>query len=157
MLDGEGHHTGVGEDAQRSFEEGFLVGVLVGEGHLGGDGRQPHVILRMSTRHESLFRWIESRFPGGKLYGPYLHSGRNFFQWMARGAFLKDEIVPLFNRRLTPELDRKTYEAFEAMKVRYESRLARAVTPEERSKEVGTTEHVRETSDRDNFADGAPS
>ena len=38
------------------FEVGFLLGILAGEGHFGGDGRQPEVTLRMHTRHERLFR-----------------------------------------------------------------------------------------------------
>ena len=37
--------------ADRAFETGLLVGLLVGEGHFGGDGRQPHVTLRMHTDH----------------------------------------------------------------------------------------------------------
>jgi hypothetical protein len=100
-------------------EEGLLVGLLVGEGHFGGDGRQPHVTLRMHTDHEALFRWIERTFPGGRLYGPYRHGGRSYFQWMARGAFLREVLVPLLERHLSPELDRKTYERFAAMRRDY--------------------------------------
>jgi hypothetical protein len=103
----------------RDFERGFLLGVLVGEGHFGGDGRQPQVTLRMHTDHESLFRWIESTFPGGKLYGPYHHSGRHYYQWMARGPFLREQIVPLLNRYLRPELDARAYRRYAAMKSRY--------------------------------------
>ena len=87
------------------FEEGVLVGLLVGEGHFGGDGRQPQVTLRMHVRHEALFRWIERMFPGGRLYGPYEHGGRRYFQWMARGPFLRDELLPLLRRHLGPQLD----------------------------------------------------
>ena len=47
------------------FDIGFLVGLLVGEGHFGGDGRQAHVTLRMHVRHEAIFRWLERTFPGG--------------------------------------------------------------------------------------------
>ena len=101
------------------FDIGFFLGILVGEGHFGGDGRQPQITLRMHTRHESLFRWIEARFPGGKLYGPYEHGGRRYYQWMARGAFLRTELMPLLDERLTPELDSKTFERFSAMKARY--------------------------------------
>ena len=68
------------------FEKGVMVGLLIGEGHFGGDGRQPQVTLRMHVRHETLFRWIEQTFPGGKLYGPYNHDGRQYLQWMAEGA-----------------------------------------------------------------------
>ena len=74
---------------------GFLVGILCGEGHFGGDGKQPQVTLRMHTRHESLFRWLEGRLPGSRLYGPYHHGGRSYFQWMARGPFLRQELAPL--------------------------------------------------------------
>ena len=101
------------------LEIGLLLGVLVGEGHFGGDGRQPQITLRMHTDHESLFRWIQERFPGGKLYGPYHHGGRHYFQWMARGAFLRDELMPVLEEHLSPDFDRKTYQRFEAMKARY--------------------------------------
>lgn len=105
------------------FEEGVLVGVLVGEGHFGGDGRQPHVTLRMHVRHEALFRWIERTFPGGRLYGPYEHGGRRYYQWMARGPFLRDELVPMLRRRLGPRLDGYAAGRFEAMLDRFGRRL----------------------------------
>lgn len=101
------------------FEEGYLVGILVGEGHFGGDGKQPHVTLRMHTDHERLFRWLEEKLPQGRLYGPYHHGGRSYFQWMARGAFLREELVPLLDRRLTEELDSKAFARYRAMKERY--------------------------------------
>lgn len=100
-------------------EIGFLVGILVGEGHFGGDGRQPQVTLRMHVDHESLFRWIERHFPGGRLYGPYHHSNRHYYQWMARGRFLRETLVPLLDRHLTPDLDAKTYGRYLAMRERY--------------------------------------
>lgn len=102
-----------------AFRRGFLLGVLVGEGHFGGDGRQPHVTLRMHTDHEALFRWIERAFPGGKLYGPYHHGGRSYYQWMARGRFLREELVPLLDAYLRPDLDAKTHRRYRDMKARY--------------------------------------
>src|SRR5580704_14629283 len=101
------------------FEKGVLIGLLVGEGHFGGDGRQPQVTLRMHTRHEAIFRWLERTFPGGRLYGPYHHGGRDYLQWMARGPFLRDELVPILDRWLSPDLDRHSFERFQLMKVRY--------------------------------------
>lgn len=77
---------------------GFLIGLLAGEGHFGGDGRQPQVTLRMHVRHEATFRWLEHTFPGGRLYGPYTHGGRSYFQWMARGAYLREHLAPLIHR-----------------------------------------------------------
>lgn len=103
-----------------AFNDGFLLGVLVGEGHFGGDGRQPQITLRMHTDHEALFRWIEANFPGGKLYGPYHHGGRSYFQWMARGEFLRSELVPLLDERLTAELDEKSFRRYNEMKRRYQ-------------------------------------
>lgn len=105
------------------YEVGFLTGLLVGEGTFGGDGRQPHVVLRMHVRHEALFRWVERTFPGGKLYGPYSHGGRNYFQWMARGAYLRDELVPLLQPRLSPQLDGHSYDRFTAMLEQYSRQL----------------------------------
>lgn len=81
------------------FEAGMLFGLLVGEGHFGGDGRQPQVTLRMHVRHERLFRWLETAFPASRLYGPYRHGGREYFQWMARGPFLRDVLVPFLAAR----------------------------------------------------------
>jgi len=110
------------------LEQGILVGLLVGEGHFGGDGRQPQVTLRMHVRHEAMFRWLESTFPGGKLYGPYHHDNRHYYQWMARGAYLRDELMPILRRHLSPDLDAHSYDRFLAMADRYAARL-RTVAP----------------------------
>jgi hypothetical protein len=99
------------------FEVGFFLGVLVGEGHFGGDGRTAQITLRMHTRHESLFRWILAVF-GGKLYGPYEHGGRSYFQWMARGPVLRDAILPLLARHW-PHLDEHVRSRIQAMCGRY--------------------------------------
>lgn len=101
------------------FDRGFLVGILVGEGHFGGDGRQPQITLRMHTDHETMFRWLEAKLPDGRLYGPYHHGGRSYFQWMARGSFLREELLPILDRHLTAEIDRKAYDRYRAMKERY--------------------------------------
>jgi hypothetical protein len=111
-----------------------MVGLLVGEGHFGGDGRQPQVTLRMHVRHEAMFTWIEQTFPGGKLYGPYNHDGRHYYQWMARGSYLREVLVPILDEYLTTQLDAASAERYEEMKARYHSRLrlvARASVEEE--------------------------
>lgn len=101
------------------FEIGVLVGVLIGEGHFGGDGRQPQVTLRMHTRSEALFRWLHARVPGSRLYGPYDHGGRHYFQWMVRGPALRELLVPLLDRHLTDDLDGHAYERYTKMKADY--------------------------------------
>lgn len=102
-MDGETLRPGVRPgttDPIIEFRTGFLLGILIGEGHFGGDGRQPEVTLRMHTRHERLFRWLERAFPGGRLYGPYHHGGRSYFQWMVRGEYLRRTLVPMIAGRL---------------------------------------------------------
>jgi hypothetical protein len=101
------------------FDAGFLVGLLVGEGHFGGDGRQPQITLRMHTRHARLFEWLMDRLPQSKLYGPYDHGGRSYYQWMARGAVLRDELVPLLDQYLTDELDEWAHQRYVTMKATY--------------------------------------
>jgi len=101
------------------FDIGFFVGILVGEGHFGGDGKQPQVTLRMHTDHRALFVWLETMFPDAKLYGPYHHGGRSYYQWMARGRALREEILPLLEAHLRPDLDGKAWRRFQQMKERY--------------------------------------
>jgi hypothetical protein len=101
------------------FEAGYLVGLLVGDGHFGGDGRQPQITLRMHVRHARIFEWIGERIPLGRLYGPYSHAGRDYYQWMARGAVLREQLMPLLDRHLTPDLDEWVYLRYEKMKQDY--------------------------------------
>src|SRR5947209_5826612 len=61
---------GAGAPELTDVERGLVVGVLIGEGSFGGDGRYPQITLRMHVRHESLFRWLERLFPRSRLYGP---------------------------------------------------------------------------------------
>jgi hypothetical protein len=119
--------------ALSEFDEGLFVGILVGEGHFGGDGRQPQVTLRMHVRHEALFDWIMARFPSTRLYGPYHHGGRSYFQWMARGRALVQDVLPVLERRLAPEVDAYAYERYAAMLERYAEPIARARARAERS------------------------
>ncbi|MGO9307417.1 MAG: hypothetical protein ACLQDL_00155 [Spirochaetia bacterium] len=106
------------------FEEGFLLGILVGEGHFGGDGRQPQVTLRMHARHEELFRWLLVVVPGSALYGPYHHGGRNYFQWMTRGKTLREELLPILLRHFD-SIDEHVRNRIQEMTTRY--RLAEKV------------------------------
>ena len=106
-------------------DEGIVVGLLIGEGHFGGDGRQPQVTLRMHVRHEALMRWLVARVPGSRLYGPYRHGGRHYFQWMVRGQALVTDLLPVLERHLTPELDAHAHERLAAMTSRYAEAIAR--------------------------------
>lgn len=101
------------------FDKGLLVGLLIGEGSFGGDGKQPQVTLRMHTRHEALFQWLMERFPRTRLYGPYNHGGRSYYQWMARGRTLVEDLLPLLDVYVRPELDSHAAARFDEMCTRY--------------------------------------
>jgi hypothetical protein len=107
------------------FEKGVAVGLLIGEGSFGGDGKQPQVTLRMHVRHEALFRWLMERFPRTKLYGPYHHGGRSYYQWMARGRPLVEDLLPLLEERLPASLDGYASERLDEMVERYAGFIAR--------------------------------
>jgi hypothetical protein len=84
------------------FEEGFLLGILVGEGHFECGCSQPsaQVTVRMHVRQAELFHWLCMYMPGSALYGPYHHNGRHYLQWMMRGRALREELVPFLKRHL---------------------------------------------------------
>ncbi len=78
------------------FEEGFLLGIPVGEGHFECGCNQPsaQVTIRMHVRQAELLHWLCMYMPGSALYGPYHHNGRHYLQWMMRGRALREELVP---------------------------------------------------------------
>jgi hypothetical protein len=115
----------VGVPELTEFERGVLIGLLVGEGSFGGDGKQPQVTLRMHVRHEALFQWILERLPSTRLYGPYHHGGRSYYQWMARGRALVNDVLPLLEDSLDAKLDGYATERFEQMRTRYADYIAR--------------------------------
>ena len=73
----------------------------------------------MHVRHEAIFRWLEARFPRCRLYGPYHHSGRSYYQWMARGRALVQDVLPLLETDLLAERDGHSAARFQAMCERY--------------------------------------
>jgi hypothetical protein len=107
------------------FSHGLLIGLLIGEGSFGGDGRQPQITLRMHTRHEAVFRWLQQRFPETRLYGPYHHGGRSYFQWMARGTALVRDVLPLLEGVLDSSLDAHADQRLREMCDRYATFIAR--------------------------------
>ena len=101
------------------LEVGVLLGVLIGSGHFGGDGLQPQITLKMHVRHKPLLDWLLDRCPGGRLYGPYEYTGRQFYQLMVRGAALRNRLVPLLDELPWQTIDPHSYERYRAMKERY--------------------------------------
>jgi hypothetical protein len=110
------------------YDRGIFVGLMIGEGSFGGDGKQPHVTLRMHVRHEAIFRWLVDRFPSSRLYGPYHHGGRSYFQWMARGTTLVRDVLPLLQPDAIAELDGHAGERMQLMLDRYATFIARELS-----------------------------
>jgi hypothetical protein len=106
-------------------EKGIVAGLLLAEGSFGGDGRQPQLTLKMHVRHERLLRWLVDRFPRTKLYGPYEHADRTFFQWMARGRALVLDVLPVLDEIGFSGLDDHAAERLERMRDRYADYIAR--------------------------------
>src|ERR1700726_2445722 len=98
-----------------AFDHGLLIGLLIGEGSFGGDGKQPQITVRMHVRHEAVFRWLEDRFPDCRLYGPYHHGGRSYYQWMARGKALIRDVLPLLEGVRDEQLDAHAAQRMPAM------------------------------------------
>ena len=102
------------------FELGVLLGVLIGEGHFGGDRFQPQITVKMHVRHKPLLDWLLDRCHGARLYGPYEYERRSFYQLMIRGNALRNRLIPLLDGLPWSEIDQHTYERYEAMKRRYQ-------------------------------------
>jgi hypothetical protein len=111
--------------AVSDFDRGLLVGLLVGEGSFGGDGKQPQITLRMHVRHEAIFRWLIDRFPATRLYGPYHHGGRSYYQWMARGPALVRDVLPVLEQVSVDQLDEHAAVRLRAMLDKYASVIER--------------------------------
>jgi hypothetical protein len=79
----------------------------------------------MHTRHEALFRWLMDRFPDTRLYGPYHHGGRSYYQWMARGPALVRDVLPLLEGEVKRDLDAYAAERFDEMRRRYAAYIDR--------------------------------
>jgi hypothetical protein len=113
-----------GVTALSDLDRGIFVGLMVGEASFGGDGKQPQITLRMHVRHEALFRWLMERFPATRLYGPYHHGGRSYYQWMARGRALVRDVLPVLEA-LGPDLDTYAADRLEQMRQRYAAYIER--------------------------------
>lgn len=102
----------------------MILGILAGQAHFGGDGRQPHVTLKLHVREEPLFRWFLEKFPSAKLYGPYAYdqkdgSKREFYQLMFRGPALREALLPLLEAHEWSHVSPTAYERYREMKERY--------------------------------------
>jgi hypothetical protein len=111
------------------FDRGLFIGLMIGEGSFGGDGKQPQVTLRMHVRHEALFQWLVARFPRTRLYGPYHHGGRSYYQWMARGRALVEDVLPVLQGGVSAGVDAHAAARLQDMCDRYGAFIERERAP----------------------------
>lgn len=111
------------------FEKGVILGLLIGQGHFGGDGKQPQITLKMHVRHERLLVWLHERIRWSRLYGPYHHGGRHYLQLMIRGPALRQELAPLLAGLSWEQIDDHSYARFVTMLARYGAAEAVVVSP----------------------------
>lgn len=112
-------------DPLSDLDRGLVCGLLLSQGSFGGDGRQPQITLRMHVRHETLLRWLVARFPRSRLYGPYHHGDRSYFQWMARGRALVEDVLPVLESVITNALDEPAAERLAELQANYAEAIAR--------------------------------
>jgi hypothetical protein len=76
-----------------------------------------------------VFMWLNERFPRCRLYGPYHHGGRHYYQWMARGQALVEDLLPLLDPDEIAMFDGHAAERIAAMCDRYAGYIARYRPP----------------------------
>ena len=135
-------------------ERGLVAGILMSEGSFGGDGKQPQIMLRKHIRHESLMRWLVERFPRSRLYGPYHHADRSYYQWVARGPALVEDVLPVLDELIVPELDAHAAARLADLHERYGAYIARVRAPFGRRMNVDR--RLAELGGRYALPDGAP-
>jgi hypothetical protein len=91
-----------------AFDIGYIMGLVVGEGSFTGDRRQPVLQVKLNARDPFPLRRL-SELLGGRVYGPYDRTGRNYFLFMLRGSDLR-AAVPLFQRYLPESWKREQFE-----------------------------------------------
>jgi len=98
----------------------------------------------MHVRHEAIFLWLMERFPTTRLYGPYHHGGRSYYQWMARGAALVRDVLPLLEEAIGAGIDGHASERLATMLGRYAPYIERerAMLAERTADERGGSEQA---------------
>ena len=135
-----------GRTSLSELQLGFVLGFFAGQGSFGGDGRTPHLTLRMHTSHGPLLIKLCGLFVGSQIYGPYSHGDRTYYQWMLRG----DDLAKIVKSEMFEDLkdwDESSYQRYREMvdhyfvegKLRFRSRKRRRMTS---SKGGSSTDNV---------------
>jgi hypothetical protein len=95
-----------------TFEIGYAMGLIVGEGTFTADRRHPTLSLKAPERDPAPVELLQQVL-GGRIFGPYHHADRHYFVYHLRGRDLEDAL-PLFDRYLPRSYRRTQYEAWRA-------------------------------------------
>lgn len=88
------------------------MGLIVGQGSFTGDRQQPSLEIKSHRRDVEPLEHLQ-RVLGGRIFGPYDHSGRHLYAYMLRGRELK-HAVPLLLQYLPSSWKRVQFESWRA-------------------------------------------
>ncbi len=93
-----------------TFALGYTMGLIVAAGSFTGDRQQPSLEIRMHRRDVDPLESVQ-RLLGGRIFGPYVHGGRNLYVYMLRGRQLK-EALPVIQQHLPSSWKRLQFDAW---------------------------------------------
>ena len=94
------------------FGLGFSMGLIVGEGSFTGDRQQPALQIRMHRRDLEALEQVQRQL-GGRIFGPYAHSGRNSYVYLLRGGELRNAL-PILQQFLPASWKRAQFDTWRA-------------------------------------------
>ena len=94
------------------FALGYALGLVAGEGSFTGDRQQPSLEIRAHRRDIEPLEDVR-RVLGGRIFGPYTHSGRQLYVYMLRGRELK-AALPVIEEHLPNSWKRVQFDAWRA-------------------------------------------
>lgn len=92
-----------------TFEDGLIVGLLMGRGSFTGDRNQPRISILIVNDLEML-QWIKSRI-GGTISGPHQDRTMQRYMWQLSGAALQP-VIELLSAYMPTGLQRTKYLAW---------------------------------------------
>ena len=95
-----------------AFGLGYAMGIIVCEGSFTGDKQQPSLEVRVHRRDVEPLEHLKQVL-GGRVFGPYMHGGRNLFVYMLRGRDLR-AALPILERHLPASWKRAQFESWRA-------------------------------------------
>lgn len=94
------------------FGLGYAMGLVASEGSFTGDKQQPSLEIRTHRRNVEPLEHVR-RILGGRVFGPYVHGGRDLYVYMLRGRELRNA-VPILQQHLPPSWKRTQFEMWRA-------------------------------------------